>query len=310
VVLINKTKKTFWFLVFGFFATPAVNTASRMESTGTPGKIQVSQSTAALLIAAGKGHWTTPRDDQVAAKGKGSMQTYWAEPHTGSKSVAPSATVTTTSESSDSNYRVSLDGRIKRLVQWKVDVLVRLVKQIVAQRESLKKTNRSSVKERAPVSFLSSQYSHAKSGIVLDEVKEIIELPDFDATSFRNISDISGIILDPVVIEQIHQFVTAIATMYPENPFHNFEHASHVTMSVSKLMARIVAPDQLSIEELEGDTMALKLHDHTYGITSDPLTHFACVFSALIHDVDHPGVPNAQLVKENTPMSHVNCVQG
>lgn len=35
------------------------------------------------------------------------------------------------------------------------------------------------------------------------------------------------------------------------------------------------------------------------GITSDPLTQFAVVMSALIHDVDHTGVPNSQLVKEN-----------
>ena len=34
--------------------------------------------------------------------------------------------------------------------------------------------------------------------------------------------------------------------------------------------------------------------------TSDPLTQFAVVFSAVIHDADHPGVPNAQLVKEKT----------
>ena len=34
--------------------------------------------------------------------------------------------------------------------------------------------------------------------------------------------------------------------------------------------------------------------------TSDPLTQFACAFSALIHDVDHSGVSNAQLVKEKT----------
>eukprot|EP00980_Cylindrotheca_fusiformis_P015640 scaffold4500_cov81-Cylindrotheca_fusiformis.AAC.1 len=39
---------------------------------------------------------------------------------------------------------------------------------------------------------------------------------------------------------------------------------------------------------------------HSYGITSDPLTQFSVVFSAIIHDMDHPGVPNAQLVKENT----------
>jgi 3'5'-cyclic nucleotide phosphodiesterase len=48
---------------------------------------------------------------------------------------------------------------------------------------------------------------------------------------------------------------------------------------------------------------ATSLHDHTYGITSDPLTQFACVLSALIHDLDHPGVPNAQLIKEGVPLA-------
>jgi 3'5'-cyclic nucleotide phosphodiesterase len=47
----------------------------------------------------------------------------------------------------------------------------------------------------------------------------------------------------------------------------------------------------------------LALHDHTYGITSDPLTQFACIFAALIHDVDHYGLPNTQLVKERAPIA-------
>lgn len=50
-------------------------------------------------------------------------------------------------------------------------------------------------------------------------------------------------------------------------------------MSVIKLLGRIVAPSNL-----DNETAAV-LHDHTYGITSDPLTQFACAFSALIHDV-------------------------
>ena len=45
------------------------------------------------------------------------------------------------------------------------------------------------------------------------------------------------------------------------------------------------------------------MHDHTFGITSDPLTQFAVVFSALIHDVDHSGVSNAQLVKEGADIA-------
>ena len=69
-------------------------------------------------------------------------------------------------------------------------------------------------------------------------------------------------------------------------------------MSVSKLLSRIVAPaDDMEFNCKEA--MNQTLHDHTYGITSDPLVQFACVFSALIHDVDHTGVPNTQLVKEN-----------
>lgn len=71
-------------------------------------------------------------------------------------------------------------------------------------------------------------------------------------------------------------------------------------MSVTKLLGRIVAPEITS-----NDTKAL--HDHTYGITSDPLTQFAVVLSAIVHDVDHSGVPNTQLIAEKHPMAaHYN----
>jgi hypothetical protein len=89
-------------------------------------------------------------------------------------------------------------------------------------------------------------------------------------------------------------------------------------MSVAKLLARIVASDcvideidnnvndGLGIESSRRNTnliLVSSLHDHTYGITSDPLTQFACVFAALIHDVDHVGVLNTQLVQENAPLA-------
>ena len=74
-------------------------------------------------------------------------------------------------------------------------------------------------------------------------------------------------------------------------------------MSVVKLLSRIIAPSEQDVGEVgEND---FSLHDHTYGITSDPLTQFACVFSALIHDLDHSGVPNAQLAKENSELSNM-----
>ena len=48
---------------------------------------------------------------------------------------------------------------------------------------------------------------------------------------------------------------------------------------------------------------AVTLHDHTHGITSDPLMQFTCVFSALIHDVDHSSVPNTTLVAKHTDIA-------
>ena len=58
------------------------------------------------------------------------------------------------------------------------------------------------------------------------------------------------------------------------------DHASHVVMSVVKLMSRIVAPSDLENRLDDSNTQQMaELHDHTYGITSDPLTQFACAFS-------------------------------
>ena len=76
-------------------------------------------------------------------------------------------------------------------------------------------------------------------------------------------------------------------------------------MSVTKLLSRIVAPTELELDTDSGESRLATLHDHTYGITSDPLTQFACAFSALIHDVDHTGVPNAQLIKEGSNLATV-----
>jgi hypothetical protein len=57
-------------------------------------------------------------------------------------------------------------------------------------------------------------------------------------------------------------------------------------MSVVKLLSRIVAPKAIDRSKMNSaEKMSSELHDHTYGITSDPLTQFAVVLSALIHDV-------------------------
>jgi hypothetical protein len=77
----------------------------------------------------------------------------------------------------------------------------------------------------------------------LNEVKEIIHLPEFAASNQDNLNrSISA----KKQWRSSRDYVSIIATMYRDNPFHNFEHASHVTMSVVKLLSRIVAPDQVA----------------------------------------------------------------
>ena len=56
-----------------------VNTASRMESTGTPGRIQLSSDTAELLKHTDIYPKLSMRYGGVEAKGKGILQTYWLE---------------------------------------------------------------------------------------------------------------------------------------------------------------------------------------------------------------------------------------
>lgn len=88
----------------------------------------------------------------------------------------------------------------------------------------------------------------------------------------------------------------------------NLEHASHVMLSSTKLLNRIMVADGLDPEyqqaAADGDlAIARRLHGSTFGISSDPLAHFVIVFAALIHDVDHPGTSNEQLIQIESPMA-------
>ena len=305
-----------------------VNTASKMESLGQRNRIQVSQFTAELLLAAGKGNWIQAREDVVYIKGKGSIQTFWVltarkapsamiENIEGTKLLLPSlskesnsdlASIASGSESiwgeddesaNTSNcfdlLPLSQSGEYSRLIEWNVDLLSKLLKQVVAGR-SLGSTP--SEPEFAPKTSLIRRAS------ILHEVSESIELPKFDPRAATARAQPSSVELPEPVTEQLRQYVTNIASRYyRDNSFHNFAHASHVTMSANKLLRRIVKPEDINYHRSSFKEIASDLHDYTYGIASDPLTQFAVMFSALIHDVEHSGVSNVQLNNENPEMA-------
>jgi len=133
-------------------------------------------------------------------------------------------------------------------------------------------------------------------------VTDSIQLPHFDPRAAKSQVNPNTIELSASVMSQLRDYCTNIASLYhDDNPFHNYDHASHVTMSAHKLLKRVVSADEIMDRKSSMRNMASNLHDYTFGITSDPLTQFAILFSALIHDVDHRGVSNAQLTKEKTP---------
>ena len=287
-----------------------MNTAARMESSSKPGHVQLSIDTANHLIAAGKESWIQAREDRVHAKGKGILQTYWLVnagrglgdcPSTNGESADDLQAQEKAVNAATKEFCASSTEKHQRLVEWNVEILQRLLTQVAARRNCLQEAQKATSVGSNGTPMLPSQGMRRTGATVLDEVCEIITLPDFNAEAVRQQVKPESIVLGTEVLEQLHEYVSGIAALYRGNPFHNFEHASHVTMSVVKLLSRIVAPSDLDFED--GRAASSTLHDHTYGITSDPLTQFACVVSALIHDADHPGVPNMQLIKEHSVLA-------
>jgi hypothetical protein len=226
-----------------------------------------------------------PREDRVKTLEKGEMQTFWLakghdgqdldHSHIGSFSGDPS-------EGGDDDL-ANLECQ-ERWVEWNVSVFTTLLKQIVARREcaSTAGYSRSLASSSVTSGTGSDTAGEGLPTMPLLEVKEIIELPKFDKKAAKQQSDASSKVeLPKKVVDELKDYIKSVAAMYNPNPFHNFAHASYVVMAVMKYMNRIIAASEVSVGDDERHRSKI-LHDHTYGITSDPLTQFACLFSALI----------------------------
>lgn len=209
VMIINE--KLCWELIFISFSE---------QRTGMANRIHVSPDTANLLIEGGKRHWITKREDVVTIRGKTDIISYWIK----------CENITIPKESSDDNSVTDsdLDGsqsrdRFERLIEWNVGILVHLIKEIVANRESQYMETRASTrnlqwdKEAASIAGATEN--------PLSEVVEIITLPEFKRTLANRTS--SDIEIDKQVVQELREYVSCVASMYRPNAFHNFEHASH-----------------------------------------------------------------------------------
>ena len=91
------------------------------------------------------------------------------------------------------------------LIEWNVDVLARIIREIVAARDST-----------APAGNARdfSHLAHAsQTGTIIDEVEEVVNLPQFDAETVRRMKERQSVTLPPDVMPQLRDFVTEIAHM-------------------------------------------------------------------------------------------------
>jgi Adenylate and Guanylate cyclase catalytic domain len=225
-----------------------VNVAARMENTGEKGRIQCSQETATILMAAGKK--LTLRETKVETKGKGLLQTYWlnvaantltASRHSFSADdgkVDDAAPVDDKGECEVECVPDSLPEQVERLIDWNANNLVRLLRVIEGRRCAAK-----TIREDASTLMLQSR-NGSKCTRVLDEVREIIMLPKFDPMLAKQSVDVADMTLNPQVAVEARIYVQEIAHRYQDNPFHNFEHVSegaHSTKMCQQLASSNVA---------------------------------------------------------------------
>lgn len=193
-----------------------VNTAARIEATGQCNRIHLSQETADLIAKSGKENWLLKREDIVRAKGKGEMQTFWLN------SSAAMTEGSVHSASSLDSYDVQCGTalrleRASRLIEWNVETFLRLLRQVVSRREA------ASVKLEKYQNDDETALKHLERP--LDEVVEIIHLPEFDSVVAKRQRAPEEVEIDDDVVKEMRDMVSSIAALYRDNAFHNFEHA-------------------------------------------------------------------------------------
>jgi hypothetical protein len=159
----------------------------------------------------------------------------------------------------------------RHLIEWNVDLCKRLLRNILAHRMAEGHDTKQGV--------LNLARTLKEGSTVPDEITRIIHFPLFHKKASQLKVDPETVELSKAIQDQLRDYISFIATMYRDNAFHNFKHASNVAMATNKYLQRI----NNEILEMQ---------------VAHPLTRFAIIFSSLIHDVDHTRVTNAQLVKE------------
>lgn len=107
-------------------------------------------------------------------------------------------------------------------------------------------------------------------------------------------------LLPLLVQKQLREFVEEVAQRYNHVCFHSFEHASHVMMSATKMVTML---PQRNLSDIDPELSARYNDEKSRWTISDPWLHLSICLAALLHDVEHKGIPNQQLLHEQDYLS-------
>ena len=288
-----------------------VDTAYQMLENGKANRIQVSVDTAELLNLAGKPHWISPRSDLIPVKGIGNMSTFWVKPKaclsTGkAEHKSDDDSVSTVRQRNTWEGSFSVDDVSEKDFQSLVDqntaILLRYLRAIYAKRLVSKK--------KQILDVTSSWERNDEMGrSIIEEARESIQATSFDFSASMDGVDPSLVQISQEVQSKLRNYVASIGAAHRrENHFHNFQYASHTVLVLDQMIKTMTSSSNILQSGFDGaprskGEIARELDSRTFSISSEPIIQFAILLSALIHDVDHMGVSNQQLVKNGSPLS-------
>lgn len=218
----------------------SVDIAAKLESTGKGGRVHISYETAKLLEEAGKSSWFVPRDEVVPMRqdDEECARTFWLVDESmdislrAKTTVGMTRTITRRSVADFHNNRGSfvqafdedeeseveapesvLAGDHRRLIDWNVDQMLKVLKRLMAKRIDL---------GLRPVGDTDMQSTErlADNTSVMDAVQDVIDLPKY--WSADSLVDADDIEVPPEVVSELYELVTIISTQY------RYEHTTHL----------------------------------------------------------------------------------
>ena len=314
-----------------FLTSRIVNTASRMESNSEAGRILCTHASAELLKTQAPGLALKVRG-KIKVKGKGNMIAYWVGNTHYRPALVPIMDVSESDESEITMEQTNVGGIPPKIGMGEHESFgTRDTDEMLSFADS---SDRSPVQSESDdplqnqhVGRISDALIESLKGLMasrpettslsheeLEEIKQLEEVIGGDASLLEEVSDsipfkqhntaddrqhhrdVYDVHLSSVAEKQLRNFVAACVGMYNGHGFHGMLHVSHVSSRAKAMLTRIVSND--------GDD-----HDHdetsdkSYGLADDKLAQFAIMFAALIHDIDHQGIPNFCLAKEDPALN-------